>query len=121
MVAARCGLASAFLLSGVLKLTDFGGAIGEIRALTALEPAAAFAAAVIAVQLGGGAMLLVGGRAAQLAALLLGGFTLVATLVAHDFWNKTGIAAVRDATTFFEHMGLIGGFALVWVMERGPR
>ncbi|MDX2211325.1 MAG: DoxX family protein [Sphingopyxis sp.] len=111
-VAARAALASAFLLSAVLKVADFPAAVAEVRALTGIEPAALVAGLVIAVQLGGSALLLLGGHATRLGAMLLGGFTLAATLVAHDFWNEQGDAQIRDMTVFFEHMGLIGGFIL---------
>lgn len=44
-------LVSAFLVSGVLKAIDFPNAVGEVRALSGLEPANVLAAIVIAVQL----------------------------------------------------------------------
>jgi len=118
-VAARLALVSAFLVSGVAKLLDFPGAMAEVRALTALEPAWVFAALVIATQLGGSLLVVAGGRRAWVGAGLLAGFTLVATLVAHTFWRKTGPEAVRDLTTFFEHIGLIAGLGLaVLLIER---
>ncbi len=116
LLLARLALASPFLFSGITKALDFAGATGEVRALTGLDPAsplaAPLAALVIAVQLGGSALLLAKGRAVWLGAALLAAFTLAATLVAHDFWNKPEGAALRDATTFLEHMGLIAGLGL---------
>lgn len=109
---ARLALASPFLLSGITKAADFAGATGEVRGLTGLEPAPAFAAAVIAVQLGGSALLLAKGRAVWLGAAILAAFTLAATFAAHDFWNRPAGLAVRDATTFLEHMGLVAGLGL---------
>jgi len=102
----RIALVSAFLASGVLKALDFDGATGEVRALSGLEPAALFAVLVIA-----------GGRAAWIGAILLAGFTVVATIVAHDFWSKAGVARVRDLTTFFEHAGLCAGLLAVGALE----
>lgn len=113
---ARAALASAFILSGIVKLTDFAGATAEVRALTGLEPAPLVAAAVIAVQLGGSALLLIGGRMAAVGAVLLGGFTLAASIAAHDFWNADAAFWVRQATTFCEHLGLIAGLALAAVL-----
>ncbi len=113
IAAARLALVSAFLVSAALKALDFPGATAEVRALTGLEPAGLFAALVIATQLVGSALVLAGGRWAWLGAGLLAGFTLLATLVAHAFWTKSGVEQVRDLTTFFEHLGLIGGLALV--------
>ena len=110
---ARLALVSPFLVSGVLKALDFSGAVAEVRSLVGLEPAPVLAALVIATQLGGSALIIVGGRLVWVGAVLLAGFTALATLLAHSFWTKTGIEAVHDLTTFFEHVGLIGGFLLV--------
>jgi transmembrane protein len=113
---ARLALASPFLVSGVLKATDFAGAVAEVRGLVGLEPAGLLAALVIATQLGGSVLLIAGGWLAWIGAVLLGGFTALATLLAHAFWTKTGIEAARDLTTFFEHVGLIGGFLRVAIL-----
>lgn len=109
---ARAGLASAFLLSGIAKLVHFAGATAEVRALTGPEPGAAIAAALIAVQLGGSALLLAGGRMTTAGAVLLGGFTLAATIIAYDLWNADAASAIRQANTFCEHLGLVAGLAL---------
>ena len=42
-------------------------------------------------------------------------------LLAHAFWNKSGAAQVRDLTTFFEHVGLIGGFLLACILVARDR
>lgn len=105
-------LTSAFWLSGVFKALDFPAAIAEVRGLTGLEPAEIIAGVVIAVQLGGSLLLLIGGRAAILGALALGGFTIAATLIAHAWWTKEGVDRIRDFNIFWEHMGLVGGFML---------
>lgn len=114
---ARLLLVSAFLISGVAKLLDFNGAVAEVRGLTGIEPAAIFAALVIATQLGGSALVIAGGRYAWIGAGLLAGFTIIATLLAHAFWTKTGVAQMRDLTTFFEHLGLVGGLLLVALLS----
>lgn len=114
--AARLALVSPFLVSGILKSSDFSGAVTEVRGLIGFEPAALVAALVIATQLGGSILVLIGGRAAWIGALLLAGFTALATLLAHSFWTKTGIEQGRDLATFFEHLGLIGGFLLAAIV-----
>lgn len=116
---ARVAIVSAFVASGLSKLIDFPGAVAEVRVLTGLEPAAPVAALVIAVQLAGSTLVILGGRLTWLGAGLLGGFTIVATLLALAFWTKTGADRVNDLTTFFEHAGLVGGFALVSVLASG--
>lgn len=107
---ARALLALAYLVSGVAKLADFDGAIAEQRHF-GLEPAWLFAIATIATQVGGALALLFGRGLLRIAgAAALAAFTVVATLVAHRFWNETGLDRFRDFNSFFEHAGLVGGF-----------
>jgi transmembrane protein len=114
---ARAGLCVAFVYSGFAKLLDWPGALAE-QSHFGLQPAALFAAATIAVQLGGSALVLFGrGRAAVIGALGLAAFTLTATLIGHAFWNETGMERFHDLNTFLEHFGLIGGFALIALIE----
>lgn len=114
---ARAGLCLAFAYSGVAKLFSFSDAIAE-QAHFGLHPPALFAAATIAVQLGGSALVLFGrGWLAIGGALALAGFTLAATLVGHPFWHESGMDRFRDLNSFLEHFGLIGGFVLVALDE----
>jgi transmembrane protein len=110
---ARGLLASPFVFSGLTKALDFPGAVAEVRALTGLEPATAIAVLVIAIQLGGSGLLLLGRTHTVLGDVLLAAFTLVATLYGHPFWTRDGIQVLRDATTFLEHLGLMAGFGLL--------
>ena len=82
---ALLGLCAAYLQGGIVKATDFSGAIAEIQHF-GLAPAAPIAIAVIVLELGASAMILTG-IYRWLAALALGGFTLIATLIALRFWE----------------------------------
>lgn len=114
---ARAGLCLAFAYSGVSKLFDFPGAIAE-QAHFGMNPPALFAAATIAAQLGGSAlMLLLRGWPAALGAAALAAFTLLATFVGHPFWRESGVERFADLNSFLEHFGLIGGFVLVALQE----
>jgi transmembrane protein len=115
-LSARIALTSAFWLSAIGKTFDFPAAITEVRGLTGLEPAALFAVLVILVQLGGSLLVIRGGRFAWLGAGALGVFTVLATLLAHAWWTKTGIERFRDFNTFWEHIGLVGGLMLAAVL-----
>lgn len=109
---AYLGLCAAYLQGGLVKLTDFPGAIGEMRHF-GLAPAPWFAALVIALELGASALVLAG-RLRWLGALLLAGFTLLATFLALRFWElPAGQERFMAANSFFEHLGLVGGFMLV--------
>jgi len=73
-------------------------------------------AAILKPQLGGSLLLIWGGRLAWLGAGALGVFTVLATLIAHAWWTKAGIERFRDFNTFWEHVGLVGGFMLAAVL-----
>ena len=109
---ALLGLCAAYLQGGIVKATDFGSAIAEMNHF-GLAPAAPIAIAVIALELGASIMILAGFYR-WLAALALGGFTLMATLIALRFWElPPGPDRFMAANAFFEHLGLVGGFLLV--------
>lgn len=106
------GLCAAYLQGGLVKLFDFPGAIGEMTHF-GLAPAPLFAVGVIVLELGASIMILVG-RLRWLGALALGGFTLLATGIALRFWElPSGHERFMAANSFFEHLGLAGGFLLI--------
>ncbi|AMJ59976.1 DoxX family protein [Bosea sp. PAMC 26642] len=113
---ARIAVTLPFLLSGVAKLADFGGATAEVRGLTGFEPAALLAVLVIMTQLGGSALLIAGGRYAWIGAAALAGFTAIATLFAHAFWLKPATERFLHQNIFFEHVSIIGGLALLAIL-----
>ena len=109
---AYLGLCAAYIQGGLDKLIDFPGAIGEMSHF-GLSPAPLFAVLVIALELGASAMILAG-RLRWFGALALAGFTLLATFVALRFWEMpAGQERFMAANSFFEHLGLAGGFLLV--------
>lgn len=114
---ARLALALPFLLGGLAKLADFGGAIAEVRGLAGLEPAWLLAVLVIATQLGGSALLLAGGRFAWLGAAALAGFTATATLYAHAFWLKPETERFLHRNIFCEHVAIVGGLILLAILS----
>jgi uncharacterized membrane protein YphA (DoxX/SURF4 family) len=115
------GLCAAYLQGGLVKLTDFPGAIGEM-AHFGLSPAPLFAVLVILLELGASGMILAGWQR-WLGALGLAGFTPLATVIALRFWEMpTGHERFMAANSFFEHLGLVGGFLLVaWLDLREER
>lgn len=113
----RVALASPFLMSGIVKLLDFNGAMNEVAGL-GLKPAGRFAAAVIVTQLGG-SLLFLTSRYCWLGAGILAGFTVLATLLAHPFWTLDGPDRGRQAATFFEHVAIVGGLAMAALVGNG--
>lgn len=109
---AYLGLCAAYLQGGLVKLTDFPGAIAEM-AHFGLTPAPLFAVLVIALELGASLMILTG-RLRWLGALGLAGFTVLATGIALRYWElPLGHERFMAANAFYEHLGLVGGFLLV--------
>jgi uncharacterized membrane protein YphA (DoxX/SURF4 family) len=109
---AYLGLCAAYLQGGLVKLVDFQGAVGEM-AHFGLSPAPPLAVLVILFELGASAMIL-SGWLRWLGALGLAGFTLLATVIALRFWEMpAGHDRFMAANSFFEHLGLVGGFLLV--------
>jgi uncharacterized membrane protein YphA (DoxX/SURF4 family) len=105
-------LCAAYLQGGFNKATDFPAAIAEMNHF-GLSPAGPMAAAVIALEFGASALIL-SGIYRWLGALALAAFTLMATFVALRFWGMPlGPERFMAANSFFEHLGLVGGFLLV--------
>lgn len=109
---ALLALTSAYLQGGFNKAADFPAALAEM-AHFGLAPAAPFAVAVIALELGASALVLSGvWRWAGAGALAA--FTLAATFLANRFWGMApGPERLAAANGFFEHLGLAGAFVLV--------
>ena len=108
-------LTSMFWWSGLVKLFDFGAAQGEM-AHFGMQPAALFAAATIAVQLGGSALIVFGRRWAWLGAGALAAFTLATIPLAHAFWTLGGSAAFVEKTFAQEHTSVIGALVLAAIL-----
>ncbi|RXT56380.1 DoxX family protein [Bosea sp. Tri-44] len=105
-------LCAAYIQGPITKILDFQGALAEMTHF-GLTPAPLFAVGVIVFELVATAMILTG-RWRWLAALALAGFTLVATVIAIRFWElPAGQGRMMATNSFFEHLGLIGGFILV--------
>jgi uncharacterized membrane protein YphA (DoxX/SURF4 family) len=115
-LAARLALASAYLLGAAVKLSDVPAAIAE-QAHFGMPMPALFAALTIAVELIGPALIL-SGRLVWLGAGMLGVFTGLAALTANAFWTMQGAERFAATNAFFEHVGLVGGFALVALLDR---
>lgn len=108
---ALLGLCAAYLQGGLNKAIDFPSAIAEMKHF-GLSPAGPFAVATIIMELVASALILTG-FCRWIGALALAGFTLLATFIALRFWEMQSPERFMAANSFFEHLGLIGGFLLV--------
>ncbi|WP_175969363.1 DoxX family protein [Burkholderia sp. BCC0322] len=112
---ARLALVSAFLIGGVNKAMHFGDAIAE-QAHFGLHPPAFWAALAVVVEIGG-SLCVVFRRFTWIGAGGLGVLTVVAMVVANDFWNHEGVARFMALNSFFEHLGLIAALVLVTLLD----
>jgi transmembrane protein len=115
--AAAAALTFIYWWSGFTKLWDLSGVEGEMMHF-GLKPPLFFALSTIALQLGGSALILFGGRWAWLGAgaLALALFTLATIPLAHDFWNMEGPVAFVEKTLVQEHIAVIGGLMLAAIL-----
>jgi transmembrane protein len=112
---ARVAVTAPFLVGGFSKLFDWQG--GEAEMLhVGLQPAWAFNLASLLTQLIGSALVIVN-RRVWLGAGALGVFTVIATLLAHRFWDLTGEARTMQMNSFFEHLTICAAFLLVTVVR----
>ena len=114
---ARIFLSAVYLYSGIDKLTHRADAIAELEALKLPHPELV-RPAVIAVQLIGGLMVLLGVQAGWGAALLLA-FTALATLLAHRPFDHECLARRMQFTIALEHLAICGGLLLLVFLGPG--
>jgi uncharacterized membrane protein YphA (DoxX/SURF4 family) len=104
-------LCGAYLQGALTKAFDFSSAIAEMEQFR-LKPAAPFAVVVIIFEIGASSLIL-GGWFRWAGALALAVFTLMATVMANPFWEAPRPKRYATENSFFEHLGLVGGFLLV--------
>lgn len=108
----RLLLAAIFLLSGFGKLADPAGTIGYITAMGLPLPMVAYAGAV-AVEVGGG-LLLVLGFHTRLAALALAGFSIVTGLAFHN-----AVGDQNQMIHLMKNFAMAGGLLQVFAFGAG--
>jgi putative oxidoreductase len=116
-LAARICLSTVFLFSGITKLLDPKAGVAEVAALNLPAPPL-FLALTIFCQVGAGLMVLLGCWT-RFAALVLLGFTVTATLMAHRAAGLSGAARQQQITTSLEHLAIVGGFLLLAIHGAG--
>ena len=114
----RLALAAIFLWSGFGKLTNLGGFADSLAHQGVPAP---WALAVIGacVEFFGGLAVAAGFRA-RWAALLMAGFTVVATLIAHRFWEVHDAGRMAQQINFLKNLAIVGGFLVLFARGAGP-
>lgn len=118
ILAGRVLLASMFILAGTSKLTHLDGTANYIAA-GGLPAPAVLAVGVGVFELCGGLALAIGFMA-RWAALALGIFTLMASLLFHQFWAVAADQQSVQYLLFMKNMAVAGGMFIVAAWGAGP-
>jgi putative oxidoreductase len=117
-VAGRVLLALMFVYAGVSKLTNLDGTAGYIAA-GGLPLPDVLAVVVALFELIAGLALAVGFHA-RWAALALGLFTLLASVLFHQFWAVPPEQQMVQQLMFLKNMAVAGGMFIVAALGAGP-
>jgi putative oxidoreductase len=117
LLLARVALAALFIPGGLRKLTDLAAFTASLQK-QGVPFAEVLAALGAGVEFLGGIALLIGLQT-RLAALLLILFTVIATLIAHRFWDFEGAARQMQQGQFLKNLAIVGGFLALWVSGGG--
>jgi putative oxidoreductase len=118
VVVGRVLLALMFILAGFSKLGNIAGTAGYI-ASGGLPMASTLAVLAGLLELVGGIAIAVGYQA-RWAALALGLFTLVATVLFHRFWAVPADQAFVQQLMFMKNLSVAGGLFVVAALSAGP-
>ena len=117
LLVARIAMSALFIPGGLRKLMDLGAFAAMLRKQGV--PAADVLAPVGAcVEFFGGIAVLVGLQL-RIATLLMILFTIIASFIAHRFWELEGAARQMQQTNFFKNLAIIGGFCALWAAGAG--
>jgi putative oxidoreductase len=107
----RALLASLFIWSGWGKLSGFSGAASYIASKGIPMPQV-IAALAIAMELGGGILLLIGLKARWIA-LAFVGFLIIITPIFHNFWDVPDAQVRMQQINFMKNVAILGGMLMI--------
>jgi putative oxidoreductase len=114
---ARVLLALMFVLAGFGKLAGLEGTAGYIASKGLPAPMLlAFASGVVELVAG---LLLIVGWQARWAALALAAFTLVASLIFHNYWTLPADQQMMQQLMFMKNLSIVGGLLVVFGFGAG--
>ena len=116
LLVGRILLSLVFLVAGYRKLMAVAGSAGYLAKLGFPMPDVMVWVA-IAIELGGGILLVLGWKT-RWAAWLLALFTLIAAFAAHRFWEVDPAQYANQMNHFLKNLAIIGG--MMFVAAAGP-
>ncbi len=117
-LAARVLLAQVFIVSGAGKLKAFAATAAFMGNLGIPAPQLMLVL-TIALELGGGVLLVLGWQARWLAIAFFG-FTFLTALVVHPFWAAEGPNMGGQLNNFMKNLAIMGGMLYVVIHGPGP-
>jgi putative oxidoreductase len=115
---ARVLLALMFVFAGFSKFGDLAGTAGYI-ASKGLPLPMVLAFLTAALEVVGGIALIVGFQA-RIAALVLAAFTLLASVLFHNYWAMPADQQMVQQLMFMKNVSVAGGLLLLFTLGAGP-
>jgi putative oxidoreductase len=113
-----------FIVAGVQKFMNVAGILNSAGTKTfwamiaSGTPPSWLGYLIAAVEVIGGVMILIGYKT-RCAALVLIGFTVAATLLAHNWWAMEGAARMANITQANKNLAIIGALLMIAAMGAG--
>ena len=117
VLTARILLALMFLLAGLSKFAGLDGTAGYI-ASKGLPMAGLLAFGTAALEVGGALLLIVGWKA-RWAALALAAFTLMASVLFHNYWAMPADQQMMQQLMFMKNLAVAGGLLVLFAFGPG--
>jgi len=117
-LAGRILLSIIFLISGLGKIGGFAGTAGWM-ASKGLPMVNVLLAITIAIEVGGALMIMAGFKA-RLAATAMFLWMIPVTLLFHNFWALQADQQMIQQIMFLKNLGLMGGMLLIMAFGSGP-
>ena len=116
-LAGRILLAAIFVISGFGKIAGFEGITGYI-ASKGLPMPQVLAALTIALELGGGLLLVIGYKV-RIVAILFFLWLIPTTILFHKFWGIDAAQVQNQMNNFLKNVSIMGGMLLLWALGPG--
>lgn len=107
----RILLAAIFVLSGVMKMADFPGALAHMES-QGIPYAATLLMIAAFVEIAGGLAIMTG-FLTRLAAFGLFLYLIPVTLLFHAFWNFAGPERISQSAQFMKNLAIMGGLLIL--------
>jgi len=117
LLVARILLMVLFLKFGWPKLTGFSDTVAYMERIGAPVPMLAAIIAIV-MELGVSSAIVLGFYARPLA-IVIAIYTFGTSIIAHHYWNMTGIAQYTNMVNFYKNLSIIGGLLLLSVTGPG--